>query len=95
MFNTLLSKSSEDQKKSPKIIQRSNADYSQIIGWMQSNYWGGYIPPIPPGFWHPWSRLLSGNHYSLLICRYNCIMMPQVTVTIMANCNVITIAYRC
>ena len=52
------SNSSEDQKTAPNIIQRSDADYSQIngdadvdhsqiIGGMQSNYWWGYIPPSP------------------------------------------------
>ena len=58
---------SEDQSTDPNIIQRSDADqsqiiwgdadvdHSQIIGGMQSNYWGGYIPlsPPPPGFRHP------------------------------------------
>ena len=38
-------------------------------------------------------RLFLSNHYSLLICRYNCIMMSQVTG--MANSDVITIAYTC
>ena len=32
---------------------------------------------------------------SYLICRYNCMMMSQVTVTSIANCDVITIAYKC
>ena len=40
-------KSREDQKKGPNIIQHSDADHSQIIGGMQSNYWGD-IPPVPP-----------------------------------------------
>ena len=44
---------------------------------------------------NPWSRLFPSNHYSLLICRYTCIMMSQITVTTVANCDVITIAYRC
>ena len=60
--------SSEDQKTDPNIIQRSDADqsqiiggdadvdHSQIIGGMQSNYWGG-ISPIPPGFRHPCERV--------------------------------------
>ena len=34
-------------KKSPKIIQRSDADHSQIIGEMQSNYWGDISPHFP------------------------------------------------
>ena len=39
---TNLSKSSEDYKKSPTIIQRSNTtDY--LGGGLQSNYKGGYI----------------------------------------------------
>ena len=38
-------KSSEDQTESPKIIQRSDADHSQIIGGDAVKlYWGGYIP---------------------------------------------------
>ena len=53
---SLSPKSREDQK-GPNIIQRSDADHSsiiggnaevdhsQIIGGMQSNRWGGYIPP--------------------------------------------------
>ena len=50
----LSSKASEDQKNS-KIIQRSDADHSQIIGGgvqMQTivKLFGGYIPP---GFRHP------------------------------------------
>ena len=28
----------------------ANVDHTQIIGGMQSNYWGGYSPPSPPGF---------------------------------------------
>ena len=56
-------KVSEDQKN-PKIIQRSDADHSQvvegdadanhsqIIGGIKSNYWGD-ISPIAPRFWHP------------------------------------------
>ena len=39
--------SREDQKKGPRIIHRSNADYSQIIEGIQSNYWGYNIPPSP------------------------------------------------
>ena len=39
-----VSNASEEQKKCPKIIQRSDVYYSQIIGGMQSNYLGGYIP---------------------------------------------------
>ena len=31
-------------KKSPNMIQRSDADHSQIIGGIQSNYWGVYPP---------------------------------------------------
>ena len=40
-----------------------------------------------------YSRLLSNNHYSLLICRYNYVMISQGTVTIMANFDVITFVY--
>ena len=25
----------------------------KLLGGMQLNYWGGYIRPIPSGFWHP------------------------------------------
>ena len=58
-------KSREDQKKGPNIIQRSDADlsqiirgdadegHSQIIGEMQSNYWGN-ISPHPSKFRHPY-----------------------------------------
>ena len=35
-------------KTASNIIQRSEADHSQIIG--------GYITPIPLGFRHPWMR---------------------------------------
>ena len=37
----------------------ADVDHSQIIGGMQSNYWGIYLPhpppPPPPGFRHPCS----------------------------------------
>ena len=36
------------------------------------------------------SRLISGNHYSFLICRYKCVMKSQVRATSMAYCDVIT-----
>ena len=51
-------KSSKHHKKTPKIIQRSDIDHSQIIGGlqmqtivkvlkgMQSNYLGGVFPPV-------------------------------------------------
>ena len=59
------SNSGEDQKKKvfietatlffPKSNgdQGSDADHTQIIGGILSNYWGIY-PPISPGFWPPW-----------------------------------------
>ena len=62
-------KSREDQKKSPNIIHRSDADLSQIIGedadLDHSQIIGGdavkllrgYMPPIPPGFWHTWLNI--------------------------------------
>ena len=55
----------DDQKTAPNIIQCSDAGQSQIIRGMQmytivkllrgmqSNYWGGYIPSIPPDFGTP------------------------------------------
>ena len=49
--------------KSPKIIQRSNADHSQIIGGDAVKLLGG----IYSGFRHPWSlqhTLLRKNCYS-------------------------------
>ena len=33
-------------KKSPKIIQCSDANQNQIIGGMQSNYWGDILAPL-------------------------------------------------
>ena len=39
----------------PESNYWENADvyHTQTIGGIQSNYWGGYIPPIPPGFGTP------------------------------------------
>ena len=63
--------SSEDQKPVPNTIQRSdadqnqiiggdaNVDHSQVIGGMQSNYLGGYIPPRR--FRHSWLRTLLNS----------------------------------
>ena len=31
----------------------ADEDHTQIIGGIQSNYWGGYVPPSPPGFGTP------------------------------------------
>ena len=31
----------------------ADVDHSQIIAKMQSNYWGGHIPPSIPGFGTP------------------------------------------
>ena len=42
---------------------------------------------------HSLTRLFSSNHYSLLICLYNCIMISQVTG--MVHCDVVTIVCRC
>ena len=42
-------KSSEGQKKSPKIIQRLNADHSQITVGDAVKLLGGIYPP----HWHP------------------------------------------
>ena len=46
-------------------IIRGNADqdHTQIIGGIQSNYWGGYISPSPPGFRHPWRQPCSVAKY--------------------------------
>ena len=44
MEDFLFPNSSEDQKTAP-LLQRSDADQSQIIG--------GYIPHIPPAFRRP------------------------------------------
>ena len=36
----------------------ADIDHTQINGGIQSNYWGGYIPPtLPPGFGTPGSLL--------------------------------------
>ena len=62
-------------KKGPNIIQRSDADRSpiigeeadvdpsQIIGGMQSNYWGD-ISPQPHGFRHPCTQRQKSESYS-------------------------------
>ena len=39
-----------DAHQSQIIRGNADEDHTQIIGGIQSNYWGGYIPP---GFWHP------------------------------------------
>ena len=49
--------SSEDQKTAPNIIQRSDANQSQIIGGdadVDHSQIIGKIYPHPPGFRHPW-----------------------------------------
>ena len=47
-------KASEDQKKIQKSTSAFDADHSQIIGGMQSNYWGDAVKLLgdisPPGF---------------------------------------------
>ena len=48
--------SSEDQKTAPNIIQRSDANQSQIIGGdadVDHSQIIGKIYPHPPGFRHP------------------------------------------
>ena len=47
------SDSSKDQKTAPNIIQRSDADHSQIIGGDAVKLFGGIYPPHSPGFRHP------------------------------------------
>ena len=51
-------------------VQRSTSVQMQtivkLLGGMQSNYWGGYIRPIPPGFGtpayvHAFARFVSGR----------------------------------
>ena len=42
-----------DAHQSQIIGGDADEDHIQIIGGMQSNYWGEYIPSIPPGFRHP------------------------------------------
>ena len=50
-------------KKSPDIIQRSNADHSQIIGRDTVKLLGGYNPPIPPGFSTPTYKNAKTQHF--------------------------------
>ena len=51
-------------------VQRSTSVQMQtivkLLGGMQSNYWGGYVRPIPPGFGtlandHAFARFVSGT----------------------------------
>ena len=37
----------------------ADVDHTQIIGGIQSNYWGIYPPPILLGLRHPWSDVLK------------------------------------
>ena len=45
-----------DAHQSQIIGGDADEDHTQIIGGIQSNYWEGYIPPIPFGFRHPCYR---------------------------------------
>ena len=38
------------------IGEDADEDHIQIVSGIQSNYWGRYIPSIPPGFRHPCIR---------------------------------------
>ena len=43
----------------------------KLLGELQSNYWGGIYPPIPPGFRHPCVRTKNSNakhHFLDSIC---------------------------
>ena len=42
-----------DAHQSQIIGGDADEDHTQIIGGIQSNYWGKYIPPIPTEFRHP------------------------------------------
>ena len=43
-----------DAHQSQIIGRDADEDHTQIVGGIQSNYWGEYIPPIsPPGFGTP------------------------------------------
>ena len=48
-----------DVHQSQIIGGDADDDHTQIVGGIQSNYWGGYILPIPPGFRHHWLYLLQ------------------------------------
>ena len=57
-----------------KFIGRdADVDHSQIIGGMQSNYWGGYIPRIPPDFSTPgYNNLLFSLFMLYYVGLYSC-----------------------
>ena len=63
-------KSHEDQNKSPKIIQRSNADHSQIIGGDAVKLLGE-CTPHPFWFWHPWVQILRIIIHRTVFLRFN------------------------
>ena len=57
-----------DADQSQTIEGDAAVDHTQIIGKMQSNYWGKYIPYIPPpGFGTPGCTLMptSFSHQNL------------------------------
>ena len=43
-----------DARQSQIIGGDADVNHSQIIGRMQSNYWGDIFPPILSEFRHPW-----------------------------------------
>ena len=45
-----------DAHQSQIIGGDAGEDHTQIVGWIKSNTWEGYIPPYPftSGFRHPW-----------------------------------------
>ena len=50
-----------DAHQSQTIGGDADVDYTQTIGGIQSNYWGGYILPIPFVFRHPWVQNLNSG----------------------------------
>ena len=43
-----------DENQSQIIGWVTDVDHTQIIGGIQSNYWGDISPHPPSGFRHPW-----------------------------------------
>ena len=64
-------------KKNPKIIQRLDANHSQILGGMQSNYWRGEdISPRPLGVSATLNTVIKSLAYPLGLCFFLKAIMP-------------------